>query len=147
MRCLLPHLPAGPAVVTGDFNTNTFDRGNAWYTFQSLGHLLRSGVKSRVLSPWRYEPLFQELRAAGFSWEPFNDTLPTCSVDLSSLEDRRYVPGPIRERILKRCRVLPLRLDFIACRGLRASAPGGTITDLPSQPSDHLPITCDLVFE
>jgi endonuclease/exonuclease/phosphatase family metal-dependent hydrolase len=147
MQFLLSKIPPGAAVVTGDFNTNTFNRGNAFHTFQALNYLLRSDVKSRVLTPWLYEPLFEDLRAAGFSWERFNDTVATCSVDLSTLEDRFYVPRPIRTRILDRCRILPLRLDFITCRDLVAVSPGRTITDLPCNPSDHLPITCDLALE
>jgi endonuclease/exonuclease/phosphatase family metal-dependent hydrolase len=146
MKFLLDHLQTGPAIVAGDFNTNTFQRGSVLHTFQSLVYLLRRDVKSRAMAPWSYEPLFRDLRKTGFSWEGFNDSLPTCSVDLSSLEDRVYVPAAIRNRILSRCRTLPLRLDFIACRGLRALSAGRTITDLPCQPSDHLPITCDLWF-
>lgn len=146
MRFLLDRLDSGPAIIAGDLNTNTFDRGNALHTFRSLSNLLRSNVKARVLSPWLYEPLFNELRSSGFSWSDFNDALPTCSVDLSSLEDQKYIPSPIRSHILRRARILPLRLDFISCRGLRALSPGHTITNLPSQPSDHLPIACDLSF-
>jgi len=89
----------------------------------------------------------RELRGAGFSWESFNDTAATCSVDLSTLEDRFSVPRPIRNRILEQCRVLPLRLNFITGRGLHAVAPARTITDLPNRPSDHLPITCELDFK
>lgn len=146
MRFLLDHLEPGPAVVAGDFNTNTFQRGSLVRTLQSLLCLLRRDVKSRAMTPWCYEPLFEDLRRAGFSWEGFNDALPTCSVDLASLEDRVYVPAAIRNRILSQCRILPLRLDFIACRGLRPLCPGRTLTDLPCQPSDHLPITCDIWF-
>lgn len=146
MRCVVDHIGTGPAVVCGDFNTNTFARGTALHTFRSLSRLFLSDVQSRVLSPWLYEPLFAELRAAGFSWADFNDSEPTCSVDLSSVEDRKYVPAFIRNRILDRVRILPLRLDFIVCRGLTALSPGRTITDLPCRPSDHLPITCDLLL-
>jgi endonuclease/exonuclease/phosphatase family metal-dependent hydrolase len=146
MKFLLDHIPEGPAIVTGDFNTNTFNRGTALHTIRSLSILLQTDVVKRTLTPTRHEILFRELRAAGFEWKAFNDTLPTCSVDLSALEDRKFVPTPIRNRILSRCRVLPLRLDFICCRGLHAVFPGRTITDLPSQPSDHLPIKCDIAF-
>jgi endonuclease/exonuclease/phosphatase family metal-dependent hydrolase len=144
IRFILDSLPDGPAVIAGDFNTNTFDRGSALQTFRSLMSLLRRDVKFRVLKPTIHEPLFEELRSSGFAWESFNDQLPTCSVDLASVEDRKYVPPPIRNLILSRCRTLPLRLDFIACRGIQAVSPGHTITDLPSTPSDHLPISCDL---
>ena len=144
IRFILDSLPDGPAIVAGDFNTNTFNRGSALHTLSSLMLLLRRDIQRRVLQPAIHEPLFEELRISGFSWAPFNDQQPTCSVDLSSVEDRKYVPSFIRNLILSRCRILPLRLDFIACRGVRAVTPGRTITDLPCQPSDHLPISCDL---
>jgi endonuclease/exonuclease/phosphatase family metal-dependent hydrolase len=145
VRFILDSLPDGPAVIAGDFNTNTFDRGSALHTFRSLMRLIRRDVKTRVMAPATHEPLFRELSAAGFAWESFNDRLPTCSIDLSSVEDQKYVPSSIRNFVLSRCRVLPLRLDFIAGRGLQAAA-ARTITDLPCEPSDHRPITCDLAF-
>ena len=147
MRFLLSRISPGPAVITGDFNTNTFNRGNAFHTLLSLAHLVRANVESRVLNPFRFEPAFDELRSAGFSWESYNDNLPTCTVDLSTLEDRVHVPRPIRTRILNQYRILPLRLDFITCRGFHSISPGRTITGLPCQPSDHFPITCDLALD
>ena len=147
MRFLLQHLDPGPAVVAGDFNTNTFQRGSFVHTFRSLLCLLCLDARARVTAPWRYEPLFQDLRNTGFLWERFNDSVPTCSVDLSELQDRAYVPAAIRNRILERCRILPLRLDFLACRGLHALSAGRTVTELPCRPSDHLPITCDIWFD
>jgi endonuclease/exonuclease/phosphatase family metal-dependent hydrolase len=144
IRFILDHIPAGPAIITGDFNTNTFSRGTIPHTVQSLMRLLRSDVQYRTMNPAVHEPLFDELGAAGFSWKHFNDELATCSVDLSAVEDSKYVPSPIRNFVLSRCRVLPLRLDFICCRGLHTLSRGRTITDLPCQPSDHLPITCDV---
>jgi endonuclease/exonuclease/phosphatase family metal-dependent hydrolase len=144
MKFLLDHLPEGPAVVTGDFNTNTFSRGSAFHTLQSLAILSFTDAQSRVRSPWHYEPLFKHLAAAGFSWKTFNDDHPTCPVDLSTLEERVDLPAFVRRFVLSRCRSLALRLDFICCRGLRAASPGHTITDLPCQPSDHLPVTCDV---
>ena len=146
MKFLLDRLPAGPAIVTGDFNTNTFSRGSAFHISRSIAVVAFTDAKSRVLVPWRYERLFANLSAAGFSWQAFNDSLPTCSVHLKSLEDRVHLPAFVRNFILSRCSFLPLRLDFICCRGLTAASPGHTITDLPCQPSDHLPITCDVGF-
>jgi len=146
MRFIIDSLPPGPAIIAGDFNTNTFDRGSALHTFRSLMSLLGPNVKSRVMAPAIHEPLFGVLRASGFVWEGFNDSLPTCSIDLSSVEDQKYVPSPLRTFILSRCRVLPLRLDFIAARGVSAVNPGSTITELPCEPSDHLPIGCDLAI-
>lgn len=141
MRLLLKTLPPGPAIIAGDFNTNTFDRGSAFHLFRAMALLTFTDVRPRVLSPWRYERLFEDLSAAGFSWREFNDDQPTCEVDLHTLDDR--VPAAIRDFILSRCRFLPLRLDFICGRELHAVSPGRTITDLPCQPSDHLPISCD----
>ena len=144
MKFLLDRLAHGPTVVTGDFNTNTFSRGLAFSICRSLALLAFTDAQSRVREPWRHEPLFKHLATAGFSWQPFNDDRPTCPVDLVSLEERANVPSIIKKLILSRCPFLPLRLDFICCRGLRALSPGRTITELPCQPSDHLPITCDL---
>ena len=146
MKSLLHQVPPGPAIVTGDFNTNTFSRGTAFHTLHSLGLLMFGDARARVMNPALFEPLFRVLRAAGFSWEDFNDRKPTCSVDLSTLDDRVHVPRFIKDRVLARSRFLPLRLDFICCRGLQAASPGRTITDLPCHPSDHLPITCDVTF-
>jgi endonuclease/exonuclease/phosphatase family metal-dependent hydrolase len=145
MRALIQRIGSGPAIIAGDFNTNTFDRGSAWHTFRSLVRLMAPGIKRAVMEPWTREDLFDELQEAGFSWQEFNDNIPTCSVDLGSIEDRRYVPAPIRRRILKRVRELPLRLDWIAARGVEPCGPGRTITELPCQPSDHLPIMCDFL--
>jgi endonuclease/exonuclease/phosphatase family metal-dependent hydrolase len=144
MKFLLDRLPKGPAIVTGDFNTNTFSRGSAFDAIRSLAILSFTDAQSRVRIPWRYEPMFKYLASAGFSWNTFNDDHPTCPVDLSTLEDRANLPAFVRKFVLSRCRFLPLRLDFICCRGFRAASPGRTITDLPCQPSDHLPVTCDV---
>jgi endonuclease/exonuclease/phosphatase family metal-dependent hydrolase len=146
MKFLLDRLSPGSAIVTGDFNTNTFSRGSGLHLVRSLTLLAFAEAQSRVRRPWLYEPLFKHLSAAGFTWQAFNDDHPTCPVDLGSLEERANLPAFVRKFILSRCRFLPLRLDFICCRGLKAVSPGHTITDLPCQPSDHLPITCDLEF-
>jgi endonuclease/exonuclease/phosphatase family metal-dependent hydrolase len=145
MKFILQHLPAGPAVVAGDLNSNAFDRGSFVHTLVSLLRLLRPSVQSQVMRPWDYEPLFREMKSAGFTWDQFNDRRATCRADLASLEDRKHVPAFLTARLLKRGRYLPLRLDWIACRGFKAAQPGQTITGLPSEPSDHLPVTCDLL--
>jgi endonuclease/exonuclease/phosphatase family metal-dependent hydrolase len=146
MKFLLEHLSPGPTIVTGDFNTNTFSRGSAYQVFRSMALLAFTDAQSRVLAPSRYEPLFRHLSKAGFTWQGFNDNHPTCSVDLASLEDRTGAPAFVRKFILSRWRSLPLRLDFICCRGLRAVSPGYTVIDLPCQPSDHLPVACDVAL-
>jgi endonuclease/exonuclease/phosphatase family metal-dependent hydrolase len=146
MKFLLDRVPSGPGIITGDFNTNTFSRGSAYHVCRSMSLLAFTDARSRVLAPWRYEPLFGDLSNAGFKWRGFNDNHPTCAIDLASLEDRTRAPAFVRKFILSRCRFLPLRLDFICCRGLQPVSPGRTITDLPCQPSDHFPITCELAF-
>jgi endonuclease/exonuclease/phosphatase family metal-dependent hydrolase len=146
MRHLLEHVPDGPAVVTGDFNTNTFSRGSALRLLYSLGILSFTDAPGRVRRPWEHERLFDDLKRAGFTWADFNDHEATCPVQLASLEERSNLPAPVRKFVLSRCSFLPFRLDFICCRGLRAAAPGRTILDLPCRASDHLPITCDLEF-
>ena len=146
MKFLLERVPSGAAIVTGDFNTNTFSRGGPVHLCRSLAVLAFTDAPARVASPWRYERLFEQLNAAGFSWEGFNDDHATCPVNLISLEERANLPAFVRKFILSRCSFLPLRLDFICCRGLKAVSPGRTITDLPCNPSDHLPITCDVAF-
>jgi endonuclease/exonuclease/phosphatase family metal-dependent hydrolase len=145
-RFVLDRLQTTPAVVTGDFNTNTFSRGSTFHIAQSLALLSFTDAPARVREPWRYEALFRDMSAAGFSAVGFNDSQPTCSVDLRSLDDRVRAPSFVRKFILSRCSYLPLRLDFFFCRGLRAVSPGRTITELPCQPSDHLPITCEVTF-
>jgi endonuclease/exonuclease/phosphatase family metal-dependent hydrolase len=147
MRAIIQNVGSGPAIITGDFNTNTFERGSFLSTFKSLAALLRSDVKHRVLNPWLREPLFHDLEHAGFHWKGCVDDIPTCSVDISTLEDKKFVPAFIRNRLLHRVRTLPLKLDFIAVRGLRAASSGRTVTELPFRPSDHLPVTCELILE
>jgi endonuclease/exonuclease/phosphatase family metal-dependent hydrolase len=146
MRHVLKEIGEGPVLLAGDWNTNTFDRGNAWRTFRSLIRLLDPGVTNRTLHPVPYEPLFDDLQRAGFTWEGLNDDQYTCVADLSSLEDGRRVPRPVSGYILRRVRALPLRLDWIAARGLQPTGPPRTITDLPAAPSDHRPIMCDVGF-
>jgi endonuclease/exonuclease/phosphatase family metal-dependent hydrolase len=146
MQAVLNRLNPWPvAVIAGDLNTNTFDRGSAFSTIQSLIKLLGPNVKGRVSQPWVFEPLFDSLKSRGFDWRPFNDATPTNLVDLATLEDKKYVPEIVMKLALKRGRFLPLRLDWIAGRGCQAHSPGKTITDLPCEPSDHLPISCDIV--
>jgi endonuclease/exonuclease/phosphatase family metal-dependent hydrolase len=147
IAAILPELGSDAAIIVGDFNTNTFDRGSTLRTLRSLKHLLSRDIKARVTQPWKSEPLFENLRRAGFSWEEFNDDVATNIVDLASLDDKKYIPRFVVDQALKRGRHLPLRLDWIVGRGFSAMNPGHTITDLPCQPSDHLPISCDVVIK
>ncbi len=145
MKFLIQHVHAGPSIIAGDFNTNTFDRGSMFDTLRSFIQLFRPKLQSRLMRPWQWESLFDELKAAGFTTDQFNDCRPTNRADLGSLEDRKYLPSSLVAMAVKRARYLPLRLDWIACRGFRSLQPGQTITEFPAEASDHLPITCDLV--
>src|SRR5207244_2206150 len=49
MRFLLEQIGEGPAVIAGDLNTNTFDRGSRAKTVRSLIALLRSDVEIRTM--------------------------------------------------------------------------------------------------
>jgi endonuclease/exonuclease/phosphatase family metal-dependent hydrolase len=144
MQHLLQEIPESPAIIAGDFNTNTFVRGTWWRTFRSALRLLSREVKNEVLRPVAYEPLFEELRQAGYEWDGFNDDLSTCYADLGALEDKRYLPMSIRRYILDRIPGLPLRLDWIAVRGAKPIGAARTLTNLCAQPSDHFPITCEI---
>jgi len=145
MRFITELLPQDLSIIAGDLNTNTFDRGSAVDTIGSFISLFRPNLKSRLTRPWEWESLFDEMKAAGFTTDQFNDCRATNHADLASLEDRKYLPQFLVSMALRRQRYLPLRLDWIACRGFRSMEPGQTITDLPAEPSDHLPITCDLI--
>src|SRR5262249_25265579 len=100
MKYLLDHLPAGAVIVTGAFNTNTFSRGSVFHKLHALALLGFTDVGARVSTPMRFEPVFKELAAAGFSWSAFNDAQPTFSVDLASLEKRIRVPAFVRRVVL-----------------------------------------------
>jgi hypothetical protein len=100
------------------------------------------------------ESLFDELRAAGFAWEPYNDGLPTLNVRFSRLGEVHGLPGPLRALASRGLRWAErrarLRLDWIAARGFTASGRHGrTIPGLdgPGLASDHAPIVAELAFE
>lgn len=142
-------------LLGGDLNTHTFDRRGWRQILQSLGRIALCSparLERQLLHPWRRgrEPLFAELRRAGFTWKELNDLRPTASESLERVEEIDRLPARLRgpARALLRRRV-PLRLDWFAARGLppgesvcRAATlgtwpPGGV-------PSDHLPIQVEL---
>jgi endonuclease/exonuclease/phosphatase family metal-dependent hydrolase len=142
-------------ILGGDFNTHTFARGT-WRGAIAGGlriALTPPGLLRRqLLEPWRHgrEPLFAELRRAGFEWASCNDGRPTASETLDRIEEIDLLPvalrRPLRALLHRR---LPLRLDWFAARGLpadRASARAATVGAWPpgTTPSDHLPIVLEL---
>ena len=158
MRALMESLRAErrPIVLAGDFNTSTFDRG-VWHS-RLLGAvaliLWPGGALTRRLSrpdrgPVR-EPLFDELRRAGFEWERFCDGEPTLRLRFERLDEVRSLPKPLRaaaRRVLdwaeRRGR---LRLDWFAARGFQGGS-GFTVPGLdgPGRASDHAPLAAQFV--
>jgi endonuclease/exonuclease/phosphatase family metal-dependent hydrolase len=142
-------------ILGGDLNTHTFVRGS-WRG--AVGGLARIALtppgrlRRQLLEPWRRgrEPLFAELRRAGFDWAPCNDGRPTASESLDRIEEIDLLPVALRRplRMLLRRR-LPLRLDWFAARGLPeggAPARAATVGAWPpgEVPSDHLPIVLEI---
>lgn len=158
-------------LISGDFNSNTFSRGNAWRTLKGFLRLATSSHSqwlASILKPQGYEPLFAVLRQNGFEWESFNDGRATASTQLHSLEDIRFVPKFVRRRVFRILSEfengLPLRLDWFAGRNLSVvcemqgpSTLGKSAGPIPPQTleklfdghpveyiSDHRPILIDL---
>lgn len=138
-----------PVIIAGDWNTHTIDRARWHSPFSGALTMLSPAASRRLLHPDRgpdHEPLFDRLRAEGFTWEPFVDYAPTLQLRLDRIEEvalaRRVLGGlatglePIVERRGR------LRLDWFAGRGWKGGK-GETVTGLdgPGRASDHAPIT------
>ena len=161
MRLLLAALAheQRPVVLAGDFNTHSFDRSErhamlsaAWPLLAWPGDTLAARLTRPDRGAWR-EPLFDELRAAGFAWEAYNDALPTLNVRFSRLGEVHALPGPLRSLASSGLqwaeRRARLRLDWITARGFRDDAGSGrTILGLdgPGLASDHAPIVAELAL-
>lgn len=144
-----------PVVLAGDFNTHTFDRG-LWHSplhgAAALLALPGPALRARLTRPDRgfsHEPLFDVLREAGFTWEPFNDFAPTLQLRDDRLDELHALPALLRvpaARVLSwAVRRGALRLDWICGRGWRGGR-GRTVRGLdgPGGASDHAPITAVL---
>jgi endonuclease/exonuclease/phosphatase family metal-dependent hydrolase len=143
-----------PVVFAGDFNTHTFDRG-LWHAplAGALALLLTPGgaLRRRLLhpdeSPAR-EPLFDELRDAGFEWAPFVDHEPTLQLRFDRLDELHSLFGPahgLARRLFARAeRRARLRLDWFAGRGWQGGR-GSTVPNLdgPGRASDHAPLVAE----
>jgi endonuclease/exonuclease/phosphatase family metal-dependent hydrolase len=143
-----------PIVLAGDFNSHTFDRGRWHSTLTGSSALLGypgGALRRRLLQPDRgrfRETLFDDLRAAGFEWEPFIDFEPTLQLRLDRVDEGRgwlHLLGPLTRPLLgwaeRRAR---LRLDWIAGRGWKGGR-GRTVPGLdgPGLASDHAPIVAE----
>ncbi len=161
MRRLLTALAseARPVLLTGDWNTHTFDRGTPLSVPSAALTLLATPgglLTQRFTRPDRgatAEGLFAHLRAAGFEWERCNDQAATLSMRFSRLGEVHGMPAPLRALASRGLtwaeRRARLRLDWIATRGFRhAQATGATVQELdgPGLASDHAPIMAEVAL-
>jgi endonuclease/exonuclease/phosphatase family metal-dependent hydrolase len=116
LRALDAIAPGEACVIGGDFNTKALPRG------EDERHLLLD-------APERYEPLFADLRAAGFAWRHANLALPT------------QTPGPTDKH------EPPFgKLDWLVARGVTASNPQviRAVDEQGRAVSDHEMIAVDV---
>jgi endonuclease/exonuclease/phosphatase family metal-dependent hydrolase len=161
MRAVLEHLPPGPAILAGDFNTTTFARGSLWRSLATLT-MLASGPKARLsdrlLRPYRprgrpYEPLFDVLAQQQFDFERFNSTDASLDVHFADVHELDAFPVPLRRTVLRALgwveRRNGMRLDWITARGF-VPDPARPACAVPSlmrgagAASDHAPVACGL---
>jgi endonuclease/exonuclease/phosphatase family metal-dependent hydrolase len=118
LRALDGIAPGEACVIGGDFNTKALPRG------EGGRHLLLD-------APERFEPLFADLREAGFGWHHANLAVPT------------QTPGPTNKH------QAPFgKLDWLVARGLEARHPQ-VIPAMDKEGravSDHEMIAVDLSF-
>jgi endonuclease/exonuclease/phosphatase family metal-dependent hydrolase len=161
MRLVLEALAgeSRPVVLTGDWNTHTFDRGEPHATLAAAVALMawpRSSLAARLTQPDRgphREQVFDELSRAGFHWKRYADHAPTLGLRFERLGEVHALPQPLRTLATRGLswaeRRAQLRLDWIAARGFRHDeGTGETIAGLdgPGRASDHAPIVAELVF-
>ncbi|WP_230531870.1 endonuclease/exonuclease/phosphatase family protein [Microvirga roseola] len=116
LRALDSLAPDEPCIIGGDFNTKALPRG------EDERHLL-------LQEPERFEPLFADLRAAGFAWSAANLARPTQN------------PGPSNKH------APPFgKLDWIVTRGVTPENPQvHEVTDGEGGPvSDHDMLVVDI---
>lgn len=116
----------GPVVFGGDFNSNTFARGTLLRTTRGAIRMLATSsakLRESLLHPEReHEPLFAQLSRHGFALEGFNDFEPTARVKVKGVEDLNFLPEFFKRIAIRTIpayhSLLPMRLDWIAARGL-----------------------------
>ena len=148
-----------PVVLTGDWNTHTFDRGRAGATLAAAMALIAwpgASLAARLMRPDRgpyRESVFDELAGAGFHWQRYADGSPTLGLRFERLGEVHALPQPLRMFASRGLawaeRRARLRLDWIAARGFRHEAGTGRTLgglDGPGRASDHAPIVAELEF-
>jgi endonuclease/exonuclease/phosphatase family metal-dependent hydrolase len=118
-------------VVGGDLNTHTFARGGRLRAIRNTALILGSNperLAERLRNPERYEPAIREFAHFGYDTRVLNDREPTSRSIVSSLDDSRRLPPPmkwwVRWRVPTEGLVLEFRLDWLAARGLKPLASG-----------------------
>lgn len=162
-------LKNNPVIIAGDLNVGTFKRGNLFYSLMGFLRLVFNTPKSlayQLRHPENYEPLFISAKEKGFSFESYNDSLPTCATTISGVDEAKKIPNWLQSRIDRRLAPynnhLAFRLDYIFARQINALGSGQvanqstksinpiTIANLlenGEQISDHNPIVCDFVID
>lgn len=140
-----------PILLSGDFNSHTFDRGRFWDPYLGAIVLMTwptPSLSRRLLHPNRgpaRERVFDELAHHGFEWERFVDHQPTLQLRLHRIDELNAFPKPIQSlgrRVFAWAeRRGTLRLDWFAARGWKGGR-GLTVSGLdgPGKASDHAPI-------
>jgi hypothetical protein len=155
---ILETTPPGPTIISGDFNTTTFARGNLQRTlaaFATLALLPQPWLRRRLQQPdqpWPTprEPLFVTLQRQGFEWQQCNDRRETLDLLLKDVQEAQELPDvlracarPVLAHVQRRTKH---RLDWIAARDLQPfprSAKTGVQWMRGDRPaSDHAPIAC-----
>jgi len=148
-----------PIVLSGDFNTHTFDRG-LWHSALHAGLVLfvtpAPALARRFLHPDEgphHEPLFDLLRAADFGWTPYVDHARTLQLRFDRVDEARawdWLARSVNPLVKWAVARGTLRLDWLAGRGwANGGAPHGahgrTVTGLdgPGRASDHAPIVAE----
>lgn len=131
-----------PLLLGGDLNTHTYDIRTTGALLKNLWlKLVRGGFPHGVyhyMHPWElYEtPVFAALDAADLDWRSFNDlTIGTLRYEVGTFDSessvREHLPGIAVHILCWKLKpwngVCPLRVDWLAGRGLRALAEGETV--------------------
>jgi hypothetical protein len=159
MQQILAAVPPGPAILAGDLNTTTAERGGWWNAARTVTRLAWSPLRSlrpHLVRPYlpagaAREPLFDALRAAGFEFESLNDASESLDLRFADIHEVMRLPPPLRRATLLALRRVErrnaFRLDWIAARGfgLAPERPPFALPHLmrgPQAASDHAPVGC-----
>ena len=144
-----------PVLLAGDFNSHTFDRGRIWDPLLGAAVLMFASnrtLEHRLLFPDHgatREPLFDELKRAGFEWDRLVDRVPTLQLRFDRIDEVRAFPDFVQQGVRGALRWAErrgrLRLDWFAARGFNGGR-GFTVPGLDGhgRASDHAPIVCEL---